>query len=163
MIFRLLGLVFVTSVLVIVAGSNAFACMPPPIEAPERVEELQLQAQQRLWRGSASVFIARSENVLSNWPQIGMRAELVPLLQLKGDKLKKKIRISHREFSTCGPYPFLNALNQNSGNIFVVFSSDEWPTEYSVTNTMDPSFLTDPVIVQAWKEAYDAVVEHQVP
>lgn len=116
--------------------------------------------QRGLWRDAASVFVARSQNVQSNLPQVGNRAELVPLLQLKGPKFDYTVHITHTALSTCGPFPFLNALNDSSGNIFIVFASSEQPSATSVTNTMRPSFVRDPVIIQAWQNEYDAVLRN---
>lgn len=156
-------LVLTLAGLLIAARSNATACVPPPPVSSEITAKLGLEAQRDFWRHSTSVFLARSENLQSNSPQIGNRAELIPLLQLKGPTLNRTVPISHTAMSSCGPYPFLNALADEPGSIFIVFSNSEQPAADSVTNTMRPSFLSDPVILQAWKVAYDAFVERRNP
>lgn len=145
-----------TVIFLIALGSNTNACVAPPTVSPERTAELMLETQRGLWRDASSVFVARSQNVQSNLPRIGNRAELVPLLQLKGPKVDYTVHITHTEMTSCGPSPFLNALNDNSGDIFIVFASSEQPSATSLMNTMEPSFVRDPVIIQAWQNAYDA-------
>lgn len=136
-------------------GSKASACMPPPPMTPEATAAMELEAQKKLWNKSASVFVARSENLRLDVSTLGNRVDLVPLLQLKGPVLRETVTVAHTGMSSCGPLPSLNALNDQAGGLYVVYSDTANPTAASVTNTMHPHFLREPAILEAWQAAYD--------
>lgn len=129
------------------------ACVLAPPATPEEVSARTLRYQADLWSRSKSVFIVRTERPgrLQNG---GLRATLVPVLQLKGTRTNDNLRVAHTHWTSCGPAPFLDALNGMSDEFFIAYSADTDPTGSSILSTLRPSELIEPQAQAAWRAAY---------
>lgn len=152
---KLLGLILSTAVFGFGFVSSASACLVPPPASPEVMASRVLTYQTDLWTQSGAVFIARSEQPAR--VEFGFRATLVPVLKLKGPEVDTDIVIAHNAWTSCGPSPFLDALNGRSDQYYVVYSSEMTPTSGSITATIPLSDLVDPHALQGWSEAVIAL------
>nr|WP_315050624.1 hypothetical protein [uncultured Brevundimonas sp.] len=134
--------------------SEAVACLVPPPAPPEVVAARTAQWQSELWGRAQSVFIARTASP-GRVRNGGNRAILVPVLQLKGPEVKSGVRIAHTHWNSCGPAPWLDALNGRSDEFFVAYSSLAEPDGSSITATLRLNNLVDPTVIEAWSKAYE--------
>lgn len=134
-------------------SSGAFACVMAPPAGPEEVAARTLRYQADLWRRSQSVFIVRTERP-GRVRNGGSRAVLVPVLQLKGPSTTDALRVAHTHWTSCGPAPFLDALNGQADEFFVAYSAAVVPDGASILATLRPMELIEPQAYEAWQAAY---------
>lgn len=142
-----------TATIVAFSGTGVRACVMAPPAPPEVVAARTLRWQADLWARSPSVFLVRTERP-GRAGNINLSATLVPVLQLKGDAPHGDLRVHHSAMTSCGPSPFLDALNGERGQFFVAFSSDPTPTGASIQTTIRLSDLIEPMTIAAWRAAY---------
>lgn len=142
-----------TATIVGFSATAVSACVMAPPASAEEVSARTLRWQADLWTRSPSVFLVRTERP-GRAGDIGLSATLIPVLQLKGQSPTGDLRVRHTAMSSCGPSPFLDALNGERGQFFVAFSSEAAPTGSSIQSTIPLSDLIEPMTIAAWRAAY---------
>ncbi|MET4682835.1 hypothetical protein [Brevundimonas faecalis] len=144
-------------------SGSASACSPPPPPPPwftsDQIEaqfaERILAGQREAWEGATTVFIARvaEQGAIRIAPQLfGRRAVLIPVLQLKGPKVQRRITIRHTGY-LCGMTPGFDALREDAEGYFVVYSGADRPTNETIWTTTPVNDLVEPKALEAWSLA----------
>lgn len=155
------ALLITAGILAASAPGAASACLPPlPVSAGVAAER-ERGRQSELWMRSDAVFLAQLSDIealAAATPRAQRnRAELAPSLALKGDLPTTRIHIRHTILTSCGYLPFLDALNSDRGDWFVVFARD-LPDGLSVDATMPVAGLIDAEVLRAWRKANPASI-----
>ena len=142
-----------------IAAQPAEACVLAPPASSEVVTERTLAYQTQLWTRSDLVFLSRVDRIgsvrLSGYGSRGLRAELTPALALKGQLPTRPVPIRHTTFTSCGPIPFLDALDGQEGDWFVTYARS-LPSGLSVDATVRVADLVEPEALRAWRKASPA-------
>ena len=156
--------VFIAGGAVLLTATAASACMPPPPMTEEARAEIVRQGQARRWIESENVFVARATEREKIPAQMGLyRAALIPVLQLKGERVIQPVVIQHEYYSTCGPQPGFIPLSNIPEDFYVVFSSKSPPETGSVTAVMARSFIVESSVIEAWAAAYERAATGEAP
>jgi hypothetical protein len=143
---------------VLVAATPAGACVLAPPGSPEAVAERTRAYQAQLWERADAVFLSRVGQIesirLSGYGSSGRRAVLTPSLVLKGQTPPRPVPIRHTTGTTCGPIPFLDALDGREGDWFVTYAR-ALPSGLSVDATVRIDDLVEPEALRAWSKGYE--------